>query len=44
MPRKLYTRKLSEMVFSKNPTLDNYSIDLIEKLLTLDPRKRLTAA
>lgn len=44
MPRKLYTRKLNEMVLSKNPTLDNYSIDLIEKLLTLDPRKRLTAA
>ena len=43
MPRKLYTRKLSEMVLSKNPTLDNYSIDIIEKLLTLDPRKRLTA-
>ena len=44
MPRKLYTKKLNEIVLSRNPSLDNYSLDLIEKLLTLDPRKRLTAA
>lgn len=42
-PKKYYVRQLKEIILKKNPRLDNNAIDLIENLLTLDPKLRFNA-
>ncbi|KRX08882.1 Protein kinase-like domain [Pseudocohnilembus persalinus] len=42
-PRQEYQNKLKEKVLFKNPNLDEVGLDLLEKLLQLNPDKRLTA-
>ena len=43
MPNIHIPRKLKDYLRSINPLIDNEALDLLDKLLVLNPNKRITA-